>query len=171
MMRFWLVLAAISAGWFASSPVAAQACYESSIRSPTPFMGNHDEVFRLLDGTIWQVQSEYEYLYAYYPSVVVCPARGMMVVDGKQLSVRQITGAASPTTAGDVIESRIEGEFTGWEGETIFRLANGQIWQQSRYAYKYRYAYSPDVLILRINGRFIMQVEGMDDTVQVTRIR
>lgn len=35
----------------------------------------------------------------------------------------------------DVIESRIEGEFEGWDGDTIFELENGQIWQQSSYAY------------------------------------
>lgn len=28
------------------------------------------------------------------------------------------------------IKSRITGEFSGWEGDTIFRLDNGQIWQQ-----------------------------------------
>lgn len=35
---------------------------------------------------------------------------------------------------GDVIDSRIEGTFQGWRGDTIFKLTNGQIWQQSSYA-------------------------------------
>ena len=55
----------------AVSPVAteAQNCYESAVVSPTPFMGNNDEIFRLTDGSVWQVK--YEYLYAYYPSVLI----------------------------------------------------------------------------------------------------
>jgi hypothetical protein len=50
-----------------------------------------------------------------------------------------------PMTSGDpsVIESRIDGEFEGWEGDTIFKLENGQIWQQSSYAYTYHYSYRP----------------------------
>jgi len=32
------------------------------------------------------------------------------------------------------IESRVDGEFEGWDGETIFPLTNGQIWQQVQYA-------------------------------------
>jgi hypothetical protein len=30
-----------------------------------------------------------------------------------------------------VIESQIDGTFQGWSGETVFKLTNGQIWQQS----------------------------------------
>ncbi|HHT9138744.1 MAG TPA: hypothetical protein ACFYEK_16055 [Candidatus Wunengus sp. YC60] len=50
------------------------------------------------------------------------------------------TSLSSP----DVIESHIEGDFEGWEGETIFKLDNGQIWQQSSYDYTYHYAYHPE---------------------------
>lgn len=28
----------------------------------------------------------------------------------------------------DVIESRIDGTFEGWDGDTVFKLINGQIW-------------------------------------------
>jgi hypothetical protein len=43
------------------------------------------------------------------------------------------------------IETRIAGEFEGWEGETIFMMENAQIWQQASYAYTYHYAYRPEV--------------------------
>lgn len=71
----------------------------------------------------------------------------------------------------DVIESRIEGDFEGWEGETIFKLDNGQIWQQSSYAYTYHYAYRPEVLIYKTSGGYKMKVEGVDDTVYVRRLK
>lgn len=79
--------------------------------------------------------------------------------------------ASAPETAGQVIESRIDGEFTGWEGETIFKLANGQVWQQAEYAYKYTYKYSPKVTIVKTSRGWVMQVDGVDRQLRVTRIK
>ena len=74
--------------------------------------------------------------------------------------------------AGDsAIESRIDGEFTGWEGETIFKLQNGQIWQQATYAYTYHYAYMPKVVIYRTGGSWKMKVEGVERTISVKRLK
>lgn len=93
-----------------------------------------------------------------------------------QLAVlRAVTESYSSTpgssTSADVIESNIDGEFNGWDGETIFKLANGQIWQQSTYAYTYHYAYRPKVMIINNNGRYLMQVEGVSGTIQVKRLK
>jgi hypothetical protein len=77
--------------------------------------------------------------------------------------------AVVPT--GDAIESQIEGEFKGWDGETIVKLTNGQIWQQSEYHYEYHYAYRPEVLIYNSGGGFKMKVEDMDEAVAVRRLK
>jgi hypothetical protein len=37
----------------------------------------------------------------------------------------------------EVIKTRILGKFTGWEGNTVFTLENGQVWQQSDRDLKY----------------------------------
>lgn len=159
-------------------PARESGCYQSSIMSPTPFMGNNGEIFRLADGSLWEVKYEYEYMYEYYPAVVVCPSTGKLVVSGKTLNVELIAAARSPssseppvTSTSDVIESRIDGEFSGWEGETIFKLVNGQIWQQSRYAYKYHYAYSPEVLIYRSGSVYKMRVDSVDGEIAVRRLK
>lgn len=48
---------------------------------------------------------------------------------------------ASPATGSrPAIETEIEGDFNGWDGETIFKLANDQIWQQAEYDYEYEHA-------------------------------
>jgi hypothetical protein len=159
--------------------VAPQAsCHESSIMSPTPFMGNNGEIFKLADGSYWEVKYEYEYMYEYYPRVVICPARGTLVIGRKTLNVQQVSSAGPPAgvppvraTTPNVIESRIDGEFSGWEGETIFSLQNGQIWQQSSYAYKYKYAYSPKILIFKSGSGYKMRVEGVDGDISVTRLK
>jgi hypothetical protein len=98
----------------------AQACYESTIMSPTPFMGNHGEIFKLADGSLWEVQYEYEYMYEYYPTVVICPTRGKVVVGGKSLSVSNVSGGytprqARPSTTKDSFDSaKVDNAHPGW---------------------------------------------------------
>ena len=70
------------------SSTSRSDCYESSIQKPTPFMGNDEEIFVLLDGSVWQVKYEYEYMYEYYPTVIACPSKGYVIVEGKKLNAQ-----------------------------------------------------------------------------------
>ena len=71
-----------------AAPIAAPGdCYSSIIVSPSPFMGNNNEIFKLADGTVWKVKYEYEYLYEYQPEVVICPRKGKLLVAKKSLNV------------------------------------------------------------------------------------
>lgn len=74
-------------------------------------------------------------------------------------------------TGPDLIESHIEGTFEGWDGETIFKLDNGQIWQQATYAYTYHYAYRPKVYIVKSYGAYKMVVEGVSGSIFVRRLK
>ena len=176
---------------------SAQSCYESSIVSPSPFMGNNGEIFKLADGSVWEVKYEYEYMYEYSPDVVICPSKGRVIVGKKQLNVQLLSPGRtqqakkdrndaksidsakagekppSPVRVGgpDLVESQIDGEFSGWEGETIFKLTNGQIWQQSSYAYTYTYSYRPKVMIFKVGGNYQMKVDGVDGRIGVTQLR
>jgi hypothetical protein len=69
------------------------------------------------------------------------------------------------------IESAISGSVQGWDGETIFKLDNGQIWQQAEYDYTYFYEYHPDVTIYQTQGGCRMKVEDEDETIIVKRIK
>ena len=80
---------------------------------------------------------------------------------------RAVPGAAG----GEVIESRIEGDFWGWEGQTIFKLANGQIWQQAAYGYRNHFIHSPQVLIYRAGSEYKMRVDGVDGEIAVRRLK
>jgi len=163
---------------FVTTVAAAQDCYESSILSPGPFMGNNGEIFKLADGSIWEVKYAYEYLSKYHPSVIVCPSEGKMVVNNKMLDVQMIGGSkpvpksnCADTPAPEIIESRIQGEFSGWEGKTVFKLINGQIWQQIDGRYIYKYKHNPKVLIYHIDTGYEMQVEGVDGRVRVALLK
>ena len=74
-----------------------------------------------------------------------------------------------PTSA--VVESQVDGEFNGWTGTTVFKLANGQIWQQSSYAYTYHYAFRPKVLIYKSGITYKMKVDGVSSEIAVTRLK
>ena len=39
--------------------------------------------------------------------------------------------AGERSGAEDVLESRLVGDYEGWSGRTLFRLENGQVWQQA----------------------------------------
>jgi len=48
------------------------------------------------------------------------------------------------------VVSRISGDFSGWDGETVFRLENGQVWRQRlRGRYFYSGPPQPEVRITR----------------------
>ncbi len=92
--------------------------------------------------------------------------------------VLQATSKAPSTTTGTVhsgctpaIETTIDGDFEGWEGETIFKLSNGQIWQQSEYSYTYSYAYMPEVTIYAAGGGCKLKVEDENEAILVKRIK
>lgn len=179
-------LAAIVLGssFLLCSPASAADCFNSSIIKPTPFMGNNDEIFQLADRSFWQVKYEYDYLFEFFPSVVVCPAEGKLILKGKQLNILRISAAPgnpgppatttspSATTPSEVIQSRISGEFKGWEGDTIYQLQNGQVWKQIIAHYHYHYAYSPEVIVYPSGGGYKMHVTDDDDEdVEVDRLK
>jgi hypothetical protein len=71
------------------------------------------------------------------------------------------------------VESTIVGEFSGWDGETIFRLANGQVWQQRLSGrYPYRGPANPAVRISKNwAGFYKLTLIEEDRSVGVTRLR
>jgi len=72
---------------------------------------------------------------------------------------------------GNAIEARIDGEFEGWDGDTIVKLTNGQIWQQTDAQYTYHYTYNPEVLLFNSGGGWKMRVNGVDRNVRVDRLK
>ena len=76
-----------------------------------------------------------------------------------------------PANAG-VAQNAIDGEYRGWEGETVYPLLDGSVWRQANYYYHYHYAYSPKVLIYSDGGTTMMHVLGDDGKdVEVQRLR
>lgn len=87
-----------------------------------------------------------------------------------QQSAIQATPSAR-SSCSPAVESTISGEIEGWDGDTIFKLDNAQIWQQAAYDYTYFYAYRPDVTIYQTSAGCRMKVENETETVLVKRIK
>ena len=67
------------------------------------------------------------------------------------------------------IRSQLEGAFSGYHGGAVFRLTNGQVWQQRRYKYEYKYKYRPKVRVYEDQGRRMMEFDCMDEPIEVVR--
>lgn len=85
-------------------------------------------------------------------------------------------GAASQATANSyntssVVESVIVSDFNGFSHGNVYRLRNGQLWQQTEFYTWYRYWYYPSVIIYSSGGSYKMLVEGIDHPVTVRRVR
>ena len=86
MIRYLFLLIILSFALNAN----AEKCYESIIQKPSPFMGNDGEIFKLSDGSLWEVKYEYEYLYEYNPDVIICPDKGKLIINNKKLNVEKV---------------------------------------------------------------------------------
>jgi hypothetical protein len=75
------------------------------------------------------------------------------------------------TATPSVIESRIDGTFEGWKGETVVKLTNGQVWQQSVPHIEIHIAVGPEVVIYRSGSVYKMRVDGTDEAVEVVRLK
>ena len=64
------------------------------------------------------------------------------------------------------MRKQIEGEWNGWNGDTIVKLTDGSVWRQEEYLYEYRYSYRPYVTL----AGNTMHVDGMSRGIRVRRI-
>ena len=79
----------------------------------------------------------------------------------------------APAKKQQALESRIAGDFAGWNGRTSFKLENGQVWAQvNTDAYPYTPALkSPKVRIFPATfGTFWLEIEGVGQRCRVRPI-
>ncbi len=82
------------------------------------------------------------------------------------------TSPAVQANARADLRSRIDGEFSGWNGTTRFHLKNGQVWE-TRSSRRYRYsAIDPEVEITRnFLGQYRMRLVDTGQAISVRRIQ
>jgi hypothetical protein len=76
--------------------------------------------------------------------------------------------------ARDVVATNFLGEFKGWEGDAIFKLENGQVWQQAESGSLkgIKTMQNPKITIRPgMLGAWYLQVEGYNKSIKVKRIK
>lgn len=152
--------------------VVAQDCYESFIVSPSPFMGNSEEIFKLADGSLWEIMYEYEYLYEYHPSVVICPDRGRLIIGEKSLNVQLVSAGPHSNEARSTRsavwevfeETYLEGSISGTVQQgRIFKTTSGNIYEVTGLTLQLVLELQPAVTVLRSGETYKLIVEGFDE--------
>lgn len=77
----------------------------------------------------------------------------------------------APSANPGVIETRMLGDFTGWDGGTLFQFANGQLWRQTSFGTLYQFAREPKVTLVATGSGWRLQVDGVPQSIYVRRIR
>lgn len=88
-----------------------------------------------------------------------------------QSAAQQADRSRGITAGAGAVETQVDGDFIGWEGQTIVKLSNGQVWRQTEYHYEYHYAYIPKVRIFRSASGYQMRVDGTSKPIGVERLR
>lgn len=143
-------------------------------------MGNNEEVFKLADGSIWEVKYEYEYLYEYYPSVVVCPDRGKLFIGDKSLNIELVSSGKSSNPSGSANanewvlfeETNIEGSISGTVQQgRIFKTTSGSIYEVTGLTLQLVLELQPSVTVLRNGEVYKLIVEGFDEPLICSKLK
>lgn len=110
---------------------------------------------------------------ACYDALVV-PAGAATAVQGQSQPSPEQFGIEGRTSKSELeaIESRISGQFEGWEARSRIKLANGQVWQIADDSSRYLYLDNPKVTVRRgMFGAFYLDIEGTTGSVRVRRVQ
>jgi len=69
-----------------------------------------------------------------------------------------------------VTESELEGACRSWDGQTVFRLANGEIWRQCSFRLRKLYLSCPAVRVWRVGRYCWLELEGAGEILPVKRV-
>lgn len=157
--------------------IFADECIQSSIVSPTPFMGNSGELFKLLDGSVWEVMYEYNYLYKYYPNVIICPNSGKLFIGEKSLNVKLLSlpPSINKSKSGEwevYEETNLEGSISGTiQQGHIFKTTSGSIYEVTGFTLQLVLELQPKVTVLQNGDTYKLVVKGFKQPVICKKLR
>lgn len=71
----------------------------------------------------------------------------------------------------DRIQTTIPGKFTGWTGDTVFKLANGQVWRQAEASVYSTNMQDPVVVIKKLTFGYVLTLPGQGESIFVIRLQ
>ncbi|HSC47686.1 MAG TPA: hypothetical protein VLG68_06345 [Gammaproteobacteria bacterium] len=85
---------------------------------------------------------------------------------GKEMLAPLPQDAAVP----DMLTARISGLFLGWRGETVFKLDNGQVWQQAEPGMFDTRMQNPEITIKKLRFGYLLTFPGRSETLLIRRL-
>lgn len=136
----------------------------------------NNTILKTVSGDIFQVTNSHQKHFSLYsPKVFIFKdgSKYILKIDGIK---EQITSDLLNKTRGTqntkaLITTKIDGDFKGYHKGNLYKLRNGQIWEQVDSENRSRNQYAPDVIIYLKSGKYYMQVEGMQDAVVVNKLK
>lgn len=105
-------------------------------------------------------------------ATVDVPAAAVPSVTTTRPSAAAFGSEQMPDQGPQEIESRIDGVLRGWTGNTVFKLENGQVWQQAGPGYETDVRLDhPQVVIKKLAFGYLLTLPGNSETVFVRRIK
>jgi hypothetical protein len=165
---------AICLAAFLAGPTFAKDCYQSTILSPTSFMGNNGEIFRPADRSLWEVNYDCDYMYDYKPDVILCAKRERLILNKKSLNVALVArGRLSPLQAQPTTppakwelyeETQLKGSISGTVTRgSIFKTTSGNVYEVTGLTLQLVLELQPDVMVLRSGDTYKLVVKGFDE--------
>jgi len=91
-----------------------------------------------------------------------------LIIEGvdKPILCKRLSGA-SGLAHGKVIESTIDGDFNGIGHGSIYKMGNGQVWEQTCATSQFRTRLSPKIIIWQDRSDWRMRVDGFDKSIAI----
>lgn len=100
------------------------------------------------------------------PAAVTTPAPAAVSNGSFGKEMMEQVAADSP----DTLTTTLPGRFRGWNGNTVFKLADGQVWVQAGPGMFDTDVQNPTVVIKRLHFGYLLTLPGQVETVFVRRI-
>ncbi len=94
-------------------------------------------------------------------------------LDAKEVeleSYRRLSQQPGGSSTASTSKLRVQGEFLGWNGQTIFRLSDGTTWQQAKHDVFFYRANDPEVILEQGAGKFFLSLPGTGKKVEVRQL-
>jgi len=135
----------------------------------------HGYMIKTTSGNVYEVADfVYLYEYLYSPGVIVLTdgTQFKLIIDGiDEALICNRLGTTSTGETPEVVESFIENDFDGLEEGNIYKLGNGQIWEQTEpWIWTWTWV-MPKVTIWNSGGTYKMKVEHIEHAVAVHRLK
>lgn len=107
------------------------------------------------------------------PVASPAPAPSASPVDAAaRFGAEQLPAQTDPDQGVDLIESTLPGSFKGWNKDSVFELANGQVWRCIECRDVYYVRENPTVTIKRnFLGSYWLKIEGLNQQARVRRVK